>query len=80
MTELAIVFGVYVLSTTYLLWFLFRRFDRIEEEHRLERGELQDRVMALSSKPESLAAIGRSETESEVTYVGEESPWHSEAE
>jgi hypothetical protein len=80
MAELAIVFGVYVLSTTYLLWFLFRRFDRIEEEHRLERGELQDRVMALSSKPESLAAIGRAETESKVTYVGEESPWHSEAE
>jgi len=79
-TELAIVFGLYVLCTGYLLWFLFRRFDRLEDEHRVERGELQDRVMALSSKPESLVALGRNEVEGQVTYVGTEPEWHSEEE
>jgi hypothetical protein len=80
MTELAIVCGIYALATLIQIWYFTRRHQAWEEEARIERRELTDRIMALSSKPESLAAIGRSEAESEVTYVGGDTPWHSEAE
>lgn len=80
MTALAIVCGVYALATIFQIWYFTRRHQDWEEEARIERRELTDRIMALSSKPESLVSLGRNEVEGQVTYVGTEPEWHSEEE
>lgn len=80
MTGLVIVSLIYVLATVFIIWWFTRRLERQEEEARVERRELTDRVMALSSKPESLAAIGRDEEgPAAPRYVGEDTPWHEVA-
>jgi hypothetical protein len=81
MTALAIVCGVYALATIFQIWYFTNGHREREEEARLERRELTDRIMALSSKPESLVSLSRNEeVEGEVTYVGTEPEWHSEEE
>lgn len=81
MTALAIVCGLYALATIFQIWYFTRRHQEWEKEARRERGELTDRIMALSSKPESLVALDRrEEVEGEVVYIGEEPEWRSEAE
>jgi hypothetical protein len=73
-----IALALYVLSTTGQIWFFTRREDRREAEARLERRELTDRIMALSSKPESLAAVRQEVEEATVSYTPEETPWWQE--
>ena len=80
MIELTIVCGIYALATIFQIWYFTRRHQDWEEEARCERRELTDRIMALSSKPESLVSLNRAEVEGEVVYIGEEPTWHSEAE
>lgn len=55
-----------------------RRIRRLEEEARIERRELTDRIMALSSKPESLATIRVSEEPASLKVIGEDTSWHEE--
>ena len=76
MTLAVIAFALYVLSTAGQIWWFTRDRRRLEEEASFERRELTDRIMALSSKPESLVAVHREEVDGEVTFVGTEKPWY----
>jgi hypothetical protein len=76
--ELAIVFGLYVLFSAWQAWRQEARYRRLEAEARLERRELTDRIMALSSKPESLAAIHQDYEEATLKVVGEDKSWRED--
>ena len=79
MTGLAIALGaLYVLATIYQGAWFARELRRREAEARLERRELTDRIMALSSKPESLAAIHQDYEEATLKVVGEDKSWRED--
>ena len=67
-----------VVANVIQTWLFLRTARRKDEETLVERRELTDRIMALSSRPESVAVVRQEAEEAEVNYSGEDTPWWQE--